>query len=359
MFSIIDRYISKLFSLYFIAGLLVFVTIFLAVDFMGAFARYDVSIDVLLRYYGYFLPAIIHQMIPVGCLVATVFTLSTLNKTNELTALFSVGMSLARVSIPILTLVSVISAASFWAGDRLLPRFAQKKNYVYYVEIKKQPGLYSTVKTNKIWYRSQNVLFNIRILDAASRVAQGITLYYFDDEWNLKQLIKAKKVKMNGQLWELTDGLVTLFAPERSFPLTKTFKRKSVTMGEDVADLQSVTHSSDVMNTQELKHFIRKNKEAGMETLRYEVDYHSKFGFAFAAFDMSLIGIPFSVNRQRSGGTFMNAGICLGLAFGYWVFFSSAVTMGRYGYLPPLLAAWGPNLLMSGLSIHFLLRLKK
>lgn len=341
------------------AGLLVFVTIFLAVDFMGAFARYDVSLDILLKYYAYFVPAIIHQMVPVGCLVATVFTLSNLNKTNELTALFSLGVSLARVSMPILAFVSLISAISFWAGDRLLPSFAQKKSFVYYVEIKKQPGLYSTVKTNKIWYRSQNILFNIRSLDAPNNRAQGITLYYFDEEWNLQQLIRAKNVQMNGQLWELKDGVVTLFASENSFPLTKTFERKSITMGEDVADLKSVTHSSDIMNIQELKQFIKKNKEAGMETIRYEVDYHSKFGFAFAAFVMSLIGIPFSVNRQRSGGTFLNAGICLGLAFGYWVLFSSSVTMGRYGYIPPVLAAWGPNLLMSGLSVHFLLRLKK
>jgi lipopolysaccharide export LptBFGC system permease protein LptF len=89
------------------------------------------------------------------------------------------------------------------------------------------------------------------------------------------------------------------------------------------------------------------------------VDLHSKFGFALAAFVMSFIGIPFSVFNNRTGGRMLSVGMCLGLAFGYWSLLSVGMTMGRHGYLSPILSAWLPNLFMLGLSTFFLLRLKK
>lgn len=357
--SIVDKYIAKTFLYFFLAGLLVFVTIFLAVDFIGAFARYEVPIEVLFKYYGYSMPSIIYQLVPVGCLVATVFTLSTLNKSNELIAMFSVGYSLIRVNLPMLILVALISLFSFWIGDYLLPAFAKKKNYVYYVDIKKKPGLYSTVKTDKIWYRLENTLFNIKSLDAKEKKAYGITLYFFNKNWKLVQLIQAKSVDLNRSLWNLKEGQVTLFSEEMDFPMTKSFQQKNIQMNEDLAELEESSSSGELMSLQQLRKYIKKNKDAGLDTVRYEVDFHSKYGFAFAALVMALIGIPFSVKRQRSGGAFVNIGICMGLAFLYWVMFSSFITLGKNELVPPLIAAWGPNFLVLMASFLLIFQLKQ
>lgn len=360
MIQIIDRYTLRLFLAYFLAGLLVFITLFLAVDFLSfAVRNSEAGFQVLVKYYLYYMPAIGYQMLPVGGLMATVFTLSHLNRSNELIALHSVGMSLARVSAPILIVVTIIAATSFFLSDRLLPRFAQKKNFIYYVEIKKKPGLYSTVNTDRIWYRSENILFNIKALDAENSRAQGLTFYYFDVSWNLLQMIYAKSMKMNGNVWDLQDGTVTLFAEESSFPLTQTFATKQIIMNEDFNDLSNTSNSSDLMSLRELRRFIKKNKEAGLETTRYEVDYHGKFGFAFSSFVMCLLGIPFSVGRQRSGGTAINTGICIGLAFLYWVFFSSAIALGMHGQVPALVAAWLPNVVLLAIAIYLLVRLRR
>jgi len=89
------------------------------------------------------------------------------------------------------------------------------------------------------------------------------------------------------------------------------------------------------------------------------VDYHGKFGFAFAAFVMSLMGIPFSMGKTRSSGNFMSIGLCVGLALVYWILYSASITLGKTGNLPPMIAAWGPNVAMVLISIYFLIRLKK
>ncbi len=359
MLSLADRYIAKKFLFFFAGGIIVFTTLFLAFDSLSSLVRFEVPTSVLVHYYSYYLPSIIYQMTPVACLLATVFTLSSLNRTQELVAFFSMGLGLWRISLPILAMVSIIGGFNFWVGDRLLPKFNQKKNYVFYVEIRKKPGLYSTVKTNKIWYRSENVLFNIKTLNAETASAQGLSLYYFDGDWNLVQLIAAKSLHMSGSTWELRDGTVTLFAEESSFPLTKAFDRKVIEMNEEVADLQTSEHSSDTMSLNSLHQFIKKNKEAGLDTLRYEVDFHSKASFPFAALVMSLMGIPFSVSRQRSGGAFVSVSLCIGLTFFYWALYSSSVTLGQHGAVPPLIAAWAPNLLMIAVAGVLMVKSKR
>ncbi len=358
--TIIDRYIAKNFLGYFVAGLVVFVTIFMAIEFTSTSMRFsDVGVDVLIRYYQNYLPMIFYQLTPVGAMVATLFTLSSMNRNNEIIALFSMGMSLARISLPILVFISGISIMTFWVGDRLVPIFAQKKNYIFYVEMKKRPGLYSVVRKDKIWYRSDNMIFNIQTLNAEQGTAQGITFYYLDDAWNLIQLIKAKSVTMQNNTWNLEDGTVTLFAEESSFPLTKTFARKTLTVNEDLADVRSAPPSSEGISYKELKKFIQKNKEAGLDTLGLEVDMHAKLSFAMASLVLSLMGIPFTVQKSRSGGNMLNIGVCIFAAFSYWILYSSSLSLGKHGILPPLLAAWAPNVLMGGAAIYLLLRLKK
>ncbi len=359
MFSRIDRYVAQKFLMFFGGGLIIFATLFLTFDALTSLVRYEVSPKILASYYTYYLPSIVYQMIPVSSLIATVFTFATLNRTHELVAMFSLGLSLWRISWPILILVVIIGGLNFWMGDRLLPQFNQKKNYIYYFDIKKRPGLYSTVKTNKIWYRSENILFNIKTLNAETSTAEGITLYYFDKDWNLVQLISAHKVHLAGTTWELEEGAVTLFLKESSFPLTKIFAKKNIEMNEEVADIQNTEHSSDTMSLNALNRFISKNKEGGLDTVRYEVDFHSKMSFPFAALVMSLMGIPFSISRQRSGGIFVNVSLCIGLTFFYWTMYSSSLTLGQHGVLPPVVAAWTPNLIMIFASVFLIFRLKK
>jgi lipopolysaccharide export system permease protein len=355
----IDRYISWLFWGYFFGALLVFVTLFTAIDAMSTMVNYKgVGLNSLLGFYSAMVPEIIYKMIPVACVLGAVLTLSNMNRANELVALFASGMSLLRIASPLLASVILISAGSYIIGDKLLPMTNRQKNYIFYHEIKKQPHMYSVIKTDRIWYRSKNTIYNLKTLNPELSTAQGLSMYFFTNEWNLLQMLTAKLVEINGKHWKLSDGAVTVFSSDSSFPMTSTFDKKTIVMDEDSQDLASTGNTSEMLSQDELARFITKNKEAGLETLRYEVDYHSKYGFAFAGFVMVLLGIPFAVGHSRSGGIMVNLGLCLGLVFAYWIMYSSALTLGGHGHLPPVAAAWLPNMIMALLGI-ILLRLQK
>ena len=355
----IDRYISGLFWLYFLGGLLVFVTVFVSIQAMSDMNSFEnIPVGVWAKYYAYFFPEIIYRMVPVAALLGTVFTISTLNKNNELVALFSMGMSLARIAMPIMVWVSLICGFQIYLSDQILPSFAKYKNFTYYHEIKKNPSLYSIVKTNRIWYRSKNTIFNLKVLNEKQQRAQGLTLYSFDEQWNLLQMIVASEVDLQKSQWNLKKGSVTIFTEDSSFPETVSFKEKTIQVGEDANDLSSTANTSDVLSLRELSNYIQKNKDAGLDTLKYEVDYHAKFGYACAGLVMCLLGIPFSVGKTRSGGKFVNLGICLGLVFIYWIFFSSFMTLGSHGAITPVLSAWLPNV-STALLGYLILKYKK
>ncbi|XGC79909.1 LPS export ABC transporter permease LptG [Bdellovibrio bacteriovorus] len=356
----IDRYTSWLFWGYFIGGLLVFLTVFTAVDAMSTMVSYPgVAPSALIKYYLYSFPEIVSKLLPVACLLGTILTLSSLNKANELVALFAAGMSLIRITFPILLWVLLISAIGYMATDRLLPQATKQKNYILYYDLKKEPHRFSTIKTDKIWYRSKNSIFNIQTLNAKGDKAQGLTMYFFNEAWDLVQMITARQVNIEGAQWVLEEGAVTIFSKDSSFPLTSQFKRKSIVMAEDSKDLQSAGATANMMSQKELDHFINKNKAAGLDTVAYEVDYHAKISFAFAGLVMCLLGIPFSVGKARSGGTMLNVGICLALVFAYYVFYSSGITLGQHGTVPPVVAAWTPNILMTLVALVLLKRLKR
>ena len=360
MFSRIDRYLLGLFWVSFAAGLLIFLTLFVATDAMSSLVRYkEIAASVFIRYYIFYIPEILYKMLPIACVVGTVMTISSLNKGSELVALFASGLSLFRISRMIFISILFLSAFSYVLSDQLMPVFARNKNFIFYNEIEKTPSRFQTIKTNKIWYRSKNSIFNIKTLNAEGNKAQGLTLYFFNDAWDLIQMLTADSVMMNGSQWILQNGTVTAFSKDSSFPLNDKFVEKTIVMSEEAQDLRCTGQTSDLLTQAELSRFISKNKDAGLDTIKYEVDFHSKFSFALAGLVMSLLALPFCVTHTRGGGMAKNIGICLGLVVVYWIFYSSAQTLGQHNQLNPILAAWLPNVVMMAFGTTLLLRAKR
>ena len=357
---LIDRILLRMFWAYFLGTLVVFVTLFISIEAMSMLVNYSgVDPFAIFKFFLYSLPNVVGKMLPVACLSGLMLTLSTLNRNNELVALFASGLSLFRLALPQLISVIFISFLGFLSADRLEPILNRYKNFVFYYEIEKKPSLFSTVKTNRIWYKSQNSIFNIKTLSEEGDRAEGLTLYFFSEDWTLLQMLNAKKVEFAGKNWKLIDGNVTVFTADSSFPLTSPFKEKVISMAEDTQDIQSSGRATSQMTIQELRRFISKNKEAGLDTVRYEVEYHNKFSFGFVALMMCLLGLPFTVGRQRSGGNLRSLGLALLLVFIFWVMSTSTYTLGIHGHLNPLLAAWLPHALVGGAAFAFLKKVKR
>jgi lipopolysaccharide export system permease protein len=60
---------------------------------------------------------------------------------------------------------------------------------------------------------------------------------------------------------------------------------------------------------------------------------------------MVLLGIPFALRNIRSGGTAMGIGVSIAIGFLFFVINAVLLSYGSSGVLPPVIAAWGANIL--------------
>lgn len=318
--------------------------LYLISDFIVTYSKYPVEFDVFYRFYWYQFIDLSYKIFPISCFMATFMTFSQVYRENELLALLSFGQSFFRVYRSVLIFTFVASLVSFWAADRFLPSVVKNKKYIYYVEMKKKPYLYTTIKADKIWYRSNNKIFHIKTLDSEKKTAQGLSLYYFDSSWGLKSLVQAKKVKINEGAWQLFEGTEVTFGGTTDlnyFPEPEKFNTKTIDMGEGVSDINSLVTSFDVMSLRQLKSFIVQNKKVGLDILNYETDYYFKISAGLHGFFLSLLILPFAVYRSHRE-SFGSKGLFLGLATVsvYWVVYYWSFNLGKQGVILPVMGAW-------------------
>jgi lipopolysaccharide export system permease protein len=60
---------------------------------------------------------------------------------------------------------------------------------------------------------------------------------------------------------------------------------------------------------------------------------------------MVILGIPFALRNSRSGGIALGIGASVAIGFAYFVVNAVLLSYGRSGVLPPVVAAWGTNLI--------------
>jgi lipopolysaccharide export LptBFGC system permease protein LptF len=102
--------------------------------------------------------------------------------------------------------------------------------------------------------------------------------------------------------------------------------------------------AADTMSFQELSHQIAELSRGGFDVLALRIDLQRKVALPLTCVVMALVGLPFAFSIGRRGALY---GVAVGLAFGlvFWGMLGLFAQMGRYEILPPVLAAWGPNLL--------------
>ncbi|MCS6838608.1 MAG: LptF/LptG family permease [Bdellovibrionaceae bacterium] len=348
------RYLTGYFLKYFLSAVIVFVALFLVADYLGDLGRFEgAGQSLIVQYYFYLLPETIYRMVPVATLVGTIFTLTQLQRTHELVGALSLGISLRQMSFYIFLWSVGTGLFVAYLGDQWLPSYSLKKNVLYHHHIRKNPGSYLIEKTGKIWYKTGDNFFFLSALDPSTNKASQFIMFSIDlEKWDIYQVTQAKHVEISGNTWILNDGSVTLLSANQGFPITQKFDSKNILVAEEARDLINIVKPSDLLSFGELIDFIKKNKQAGLDTTRYEVDLYSKVAFAFAGTVMSFLAIPIVIKRGRSGGNMGAIAVALGLTFLYWIFYSSGVSLGYYGKLPPMIAAMGPTFIMLLLSFY-------
>lgn len=357
--KILDRYILFEFTKNFLLAVVALGFVFFVSDMLRGVWDAEVSAGVLFKYSAMQIPQILCQMTPPGAMLGTMVTLSILNRKNELTAIHASGVSLSHISFLVFGAIFIACCVTLVTYDRVVPPLARQRLIYYWKEIKGRKDFSLDIKTTKIWYRSKNHIYNLRLFDKQKNLIEGLGIYLFDDDFKLKEHIEAAHALFDtsGE-WVLNDGMLTVFPENETFPLSTTFKEKRIRLPESPKDFLEIEKQVEALRIKELWSFIKRNKNAGIDTKMYEVDFHSRLAISFVPLVMGLLAVPFSVRPKRQGGMAKDLSIALGFIFGYWLLFSISMTMGRSGALAPWISVWAPSILFLGVGIWLILKEK-
>jgi len=266
------------------------------------------------------------------------------------------GISLYRVSIPILGIASAMCLLVFMLSEWVTPFTNERAEHIRLVEVQKQQSL-GSFKQDQLWYRGQKGIYNFKMFDPRSGVLHGVTLYYLDRGMNLTLRVDAERGDWKEGRWILSNVLTTHFQ-DGIFPLLTRMPTLSSDIPELPSDFMVVQRDVETMGFFELKRYIDKLQGEGFDVRRYIVDLHGKIAFSLVSLVLAVIGISFSLRSERSGGIVQGIGAGLFIGFSYWLVFAFGMSLGRSGTLPPLLAAWLANLIFGTISVWLLRRIK-
>jgi lipopolysaccharide export system permease protein len=336
----LDIFVLLRFLTYFLGALVILVVLFVAVDVMTNLNRFGSSASVLFSYYIYYVPYVAQNMVPVAALLALVSLVAGFVRTSELVAMHSLGYSLPSALRSVIVFLILLVFFMVWVGDVIIPYAMEKRNYIFYIEMKKKPDSYAKTKTKNIWYRTKSSLINFEnVLDENN--VQGIHIYFLGPEWNLIRTIDAENLVLKSNVWtlkEVTDS--QLLQDQGTFQITnhETLDIQALTELESMK-LSGNAAATEYMSSSDLWKLIKQNEEISLDTNQLKIYFYSKFTFALSVLILPLLGLcTVSVNR-RSGNMFLSGAIAVLLVFVYWMLYNSMLSFGRSGTLSPLFAA--------------------
>jgi lipopolysaccharide export system permease protein len=306
---------------------------------MSLFIEKKAPAFLMVQYLLYKLPEATFQWtLPYSVLLSTLLALGLLSSHSEISAMKAGGVSLYRITFPLILFALITSVCSFLGSEYLVPFTNQRAQYLLDVKVRKENPA-NAFRNYKIWHQGDHQIFNIQVVDGQKRILKGFTLYQFGDDFRCIQRIDCSEVNWVGGKAHFHQGTIRDFGEDGSIRM-RPFDDMEYPLKENWESFRKVERESEEMSYRDLAGYVRKIRSAGYDSTRYAVDMHAKLSHPFLSLVMVLIGIPFALKTGRSGGIALNIGISVVIAFAYGVTFYIFLSFGKSGLLPPIVAAW-------------------
>jgi LPS export ABC transporter permease LptG len=354
---IIDRYLVREYVAFMGIGLAVASALFIVIDLVKTLDKYlrvKPPLLYILEHFVYRLPAALHDGLPVVMLVATIFLFLTMSRYHELTALKAAGVSLYRVSAPVLGVGLLVAIGAGLFQELALPALNERGDEVDRVKIRGQAPKHLQSR-QRLWVRSADTRFyRVELLNPATNDLYGVTILELDKEFRLTGRLDARRAHWTAAGWELSDGAyweVGADGKVQSVPFSWT----ALDLKEELDDFLRIQKPVSTMSFWELRDYIGQLEAAGFQVRKYLVELYSKVSFPLVNLVMVLVAIPFALQSPR-GGRLFGIGLAIMIMAGYLVVHYVALAFARADLLPPLIAAWTANVIFMGIGVSLLLR---
>jgi lipopolysaccharide export system permease protein len=365
MFKILDVYILKKFLGTFVFTMLVITIIAVVIDTSEKaddFVRSGLTgWQLVTNYYIGFIPFIMSMIFPLMVFIAIIYFSSKMAGKSEFIAILAGGVRYNRMLRPYLIGAIFLSVIFWLASQYWVPRANEiRTNFqTVYVDRNSSYNGDPTKNTNNFYLRvDPNTFVGFRYYDTANKTASsfflqklhGNTVYYTARADNMRWDPRKKD-------WKLT-GVV-----ERTITGEQETLKKLDTLHNNLnvqpKELRRDDYLKDQLTTPELHQFIHMEEVRGSEGLNtFKVELYHRDATPFSVIIMSMIGAVIATRKIR-GGSGLHLAVGIVMAAIFVVMDKFAVTFSTKGELPPLLAAWLPNIIFTGVAWVFYVKTPK
>jgi lipopolysaccharide export LptBFGC system permease protein LptF len=167
---ILQRYVFRELVLHFLFTLVVVTGIFVVALGVQTLLHYsELPLLVVVRSFPYFIPYSFTYTMPMALLVAVVLTYARLSADGEILAVRTAGMHLYPIISPSIALAMVLSLASFWVNDRLIPYANVKKRAIEQFAMEQIVSDLQTGKSSALAIPSVNLTWEKALPDGTLR----------------------------------------------------------------------------------------------------------------------------------------------------------------------------------------------
>lgn len=367
---ILDRYILKTFLIPFLYCFFGFVAIWLLIDLtgnMGEFTQYRVSMKVVGLYYLTQAPFIIVMVLPVALLLALLYSLSRMSRSNELISMLVAGQSLTRLIVPLMGVGAVATVLSFAMNYEFAPHAETAKKDMFDQISRGQTKmaiLTSHLFRNRADHRTWFVQIKIDIYGMRTQLKRSDVKDFFathitqqDADGNITRIYYTGHATFDERThaWIFEDGKTVDFDLEGNITHQEKWPRLVINnWSETPWRIISTDLDAQNLSVPELENYLKINSDFPETQLApYRTYYHYLIAVPFGCMVVVLIASPLGIVYSRRG---VLAGVASSvfIFFGMMFFDKLFLAFGKHGSIPAVVAAWGTNAMFMVIGLYLL-----
>lgn len=360
--KLIDKYLLTSFLTPLIYCLLAFTLVYVIFDLFSTLDNFldgkTPMLDVV-KYYLILIPSALVFIVPISLLLAVLYSLSSLTKNNEITAMRASGVSMTRLMLPFMLVGLFCSVGVAAFNETIGPDAAYWCEKFVNEQTRDDPD---AVHTHELAFHKDSANRNwlISKFDTRDYSMKKIEVIQRRDDNTESFKLWAAEGRWVDGYWIFSDIRIQKYdrdgnprGPPEFIPT-----REMSQISEKPIDFMSEIKPPDFMSSRELIRYLRVNKQLQEDTIiRKTVDLHSRLAMPWTCFIVTLIGIPFG-NQTGRKGALRGFVLAIGFFFAYYALINIGLYVGKEGYIPAWLAGWLPNLLFFVIGCHLIYKMR-
>jgi LPS export ABC transporter permease LptF/LPS export ABC transporter permease LptG len=357
---ILDDYVLRDFGMNLamvLGAFLMLLLVFTLFELLGDILRNQISPLVVGAYLLNVSPYFVYNITPLSMLLAVLITLGVMQRSNEITAIKTTGISIYRIITPLLVASVLLAAGLFFADQFYLPH-ANKRQDALRNLIKGKPAQTYLNPDRKWIFGQHSDIYYYQLFDSDRDQFGRLAVFQFDPvTFQLTKRIYADRAHWEDSLqrWVCTQGW------ERNLrgPAIEDYHTFDVAtfpwISEPPTYFKKEVKQSSEMNYQELRRYIHDLQQSGFDVVRLRVQLQKKLAFPIITLVMAVLAIPFALSAGRRGAV-AGVAVAVGIAVVYWTVAGLFEAMGNISQLPAVLAAWSPDLIFGLVGGYLILK---